>query len=134
MKFILLLIFTILSFSLTAQEKTGFVPDFRLSQTSAVSSGEDLPFRMTSNQNGVYALHNSSYLLFQAGLNNSQYIMSHFFLCGLSRLCATLSLGSRRDAEFAKQENRFIHRHYSRNTTLFNSLYLIQCRLVSNSS
>ena len=36
-----------------------------------MSSGSDLPFWMTSNQNGVYALHNSSYLLFQAGLNRS---------------------------------------------------------------
>jgi len=54
-----------------AQEKSGFVPDFRLSQTSAVSSGEDLPFWMTSNQNGNYTLHNSSYLLFQAGLSRS---------------------------------------------------------------
>jgi len=54
-----------------AQEKSGFTPDFRLSQTSAVSSGEDLPFWMTSNQNGTYTLHNSSYLLFQAGLSRS---------------------------------------------------------------
>jgi len=54
-----------------AQEKTGFVPDFRLSQTTAVSSGEELPFWMTSNQNGIYTLHNSSYMLFQAGLNRS---------------------------------------------------------------
>jgi len=54
-----------------AQEKTGFVPDFQLSQTTAVSSGEDLPFWMTSNQNGIYTLHNSSYMLFQAGLNRS---------------------------------------------------------------
>jgi len=54
-----------------AQEKTGFTPDFHLSQTTAVSSGEDLPFWMTSNQNGIYTLHNSSYMLFQAGLNRS---------------------------------------------------------------
>ena len=54
-----------------AQQKDGFEPDFRLSQTSAVSSGKDLPFWMTSNQNGVYALHNSSYFLLQAGINRS---------------------------------------------------------------
>ena len=54
-----------------AQEKTGFTPDFRLSQSSAVSSGKDLPFWMISNQNGIYSLHNSSYLLLQAGLNRS---------------------------------------------------------------
>ena len=57
-------------------------------------------------------------------ISNSQYIMSYFFLCGRSRLCATLSLGSRKDTVIAKQENRFIHRLNSRNTTLFNSLYL----------
>jgi len=54
-----------------AQQKDGFEPDFRLSQTSAVSSGKDLPFWMTSNQNGIYSLHNSSYFLLQAGLNRS---------------------------------------------------------------
>jgi len=54
-----------------AQTKDGFEPDFRLSQTTSVSSGEDLPFWMTSNQNGIYTLHNSSYMLFQAGLNRS---------------------------------------------------------------
>jgi hypothetical protein len=51
-----------------AQEKSGFTPDFRFSQTTSVSSGNDLPFWMTSNQNGVYTLHNSSYFLLQAGL------------------------------------------------------------------
>jgi len=54
-----------------AQQKTGFTPDFHLSQTSALSSGEDLPFWMTSNQNGTYTLHNSSYFLLQAGLNRN---------------------------------------------------------------
>ena len=70
-KSLIVSILTILSFPLMAQEKTGFTPDFRLSQTTAVSSGEDLPFWMTSNQNGIYTLHNSSYMLFQAGLNRS---------------------------------------------------------------
>ena len=35
-------------------------------------------------------------------LSNSQYLMSYFFLCGLKRLCATLSFGSRKYAENAK--------------------------------
>jgi len=70
-KSLIISILTILTIPLMAQEKTGFVPDFRLSQTTAVSSGEDLPFWMTSNQNGIYTLHNSSYMLFQAGLNRS---------------------------------------------------------------
>jgi len=61
----------ILAIPLMAQQKEGFEPDFRLSQTSAVSSGKDLPFWMTLNQNGIYALHNSSYFLHQAGINLS---------------------------------------------------------------
>lgn len=52
-----------------AQEKTGFLPDFKLSENTSVSSGNDLPFWMITNQNGVFALHNSSYLLLQAGIN-----------------------------------------------------------------
>jgi hypothetical protein len=69
--YFIIIVLGILTTSLSGQDKTGFTPDFRLSQTSAVSSGKDLPFWMTSNQNGVYALHNSSYLLFQAGINRS---------------------------------------------------------------
>ncbi len=71
MKFHLLFLLLLLNVSLMAQEKTGFTPDFRLSQNSAVSSGKDLPFWMISNQNGIYSLHNSSYLLLQAGLSRS---------------------------------------------------------------
>jgi len=67
MKFRLLLLLLLLNISLMAQEKTGIVPDFRLSQTTAVSSGIDLPFWMTSNQNGIYTLYKPIYLLFQAG-------------------------------------------------------------------
>jgi len=54
-----------------AQEKTGFIPDFRLSKSTLVGSGKDLPFWMVSNQNGIFTLHNPSYLLFQAGLSRS---------------------------------------------------------------
>ena len=49
MKFRLLFLLLLLNVSLMAQQKTGLTPDFHLSQTSAVSSGEDLPFWMTSN-------------------------------------------------------------------------------------
>jgi len=70
-KSLIVSILIFLTIPLMAQEKTGFVPDFRLSQTTAVSSGEDLPFWMTSNQNGIYTLNSSSYMLFQAGLNRS---------------------------------------------------------------
>jgi len=55
--------------TLAAQEKNGFTPEFRLSQTTLVSSGNDLPFWMTANQNGVFTMQNNSYLLFQAGMN-----------------------------------------------------------------
>ncbi len=57
--------------SLVAQDKNSLTPDFHFIQSTAVSSGSDLPFWMTSNQNGVYTLHNSSYMLFQAGLSRS---------------------------------------------------------------
>jgi hypothetical protein len=52
-----------------AQQKDSFVPDVRLSQSTLVSTGNDLPFWMVTNQNGVFTMQNSSYLLFQAGLN-----------------------------------------------------------------
>ena len=71
MKFRLLLLLLLLNISLMAQEKTGFTPDFRLSQSTLVSSGKDLPFWMVTNQNGVFTLHNPSYFLTQAGINRS---------------------------------------------------------------
>ena len=69
--YFIIIILSILTTSAAGQDKTGFVRDFRLSQTSAVSSGKDLPFWMVSNQNGIYALHNAGYFLFQAGTNRS---------------------------------------------------------------
>lgn len=54
-----------------AREKTGFTPDFRLSQGTYVSSGSDLPFWMVSNQGSVFTMHNSNYQLTQAGFNRS---------------------------------------------------------------
>jgi len=50
--------------------------------------------------------------------------MSYFFICGLSRLCATLSLGFTQRRSVRKGENRYIHHLSSTNRTLFNSLYL----------
>jgi len=70
-KSILIFILIILTSPILAQEKIGFVPDFRMSQSMSVSSGSDLPFWMISNQNGIFQLHNSSYLLLQAGINRS---------------------------------------------------------------
>jgi len=63
MKFHLLFLLLLLNVSLMAQEKTGFTTNFRLSQTTAVGSGKDLPFWMTSNQKDMFTLHNSSYFL-----------------------------------------------------------------------
>ena len=64
-----LLIFLIaLTIQLTAQEKTGLVPQVSVGETTLISSGNDLPFWMSSNKNGTISLHNPTYLLFQAGL------------------------------------------------------------------
>ena len=65
---ILLLFFIALTFTLSAQEKNGFAPQVSLGETTLVSSGKDLPFWMSSNQNGTISLHNPTYLLFQAGI------------------------------------------------------------------
>jgi hypothetical protein len=67
-KLIVSLSFLVLFATLSAQEKTGFIPEITASQGTFVSSGKDLPFWMTANSNGVFTLHNSTYLLFQAGL------------------------------------------------------------------
>ena len=49
-----LLIFLIaLKIQLTAQEKTGLVPQVSVGETTLVSSGNDLPFWMSSNKNGT---------------------------------------------------------------------------------
>lgn len=52
-------------------QKTGFTPDINTSFSSYASSGDDLPFWMTANQNGVFTMHNSTYQLLQAGLERS---------------------------------------------------------------
>jgi len=65
---ILLLSLIALTFPLFAQEKNGFTPQVSLGETTLVSTGNDLPFWMSSNQNGTISLHNPTYLLFQAGL------------------------------------------------------------------
>ncbi len=65
----LLLIAPAVSFtSLSAQQMKGFSPEFSVNQSTLISTGEDLPFWMTTDSNGAYSLHNQTYLLFQAGL------------------------------------------------------------------
>ncbi|HEY3388612.1 MAG TPA: capsule assembly Wzi family protein [Prolixibacteraceae bacterium] len=51
---------------LIAQEKKGKT-DFNVSFDTYVSSGEDLPFWLTSNKNGIFSQHNANYQLIQAG-------------------------------------------------------------------
>ena len=68
LKLNLLLFLCALVFSSFAQQKSEITPEFSASETTLVSSGSDLPFWMVSNSNGVYALHHSSYQLFQAGM------------------------------------------------------------------
>ena len=65
---ILLLFLISLTVPLFAQEKNGFAPQFSLGETTLVSSGKDLPFWMSSNQDGTISLHNPTYLLFQVGI------------------------------------------------------------------
>ncbi len=67
-KQITLLICFSITFPLFAQEKNDFTPEFCASQSTLISSGNDLPFWMVSNNNGVFTMHNNTYLLFQAGL------------------------------------------------------------------
>ena len=68
LKHSLLFILCVLTISLFAKKRNGFTPEVNISQTTLVSSGSDLPFWMVSNSNGVFSLHHSGYLLFQAGL------------------------------------------------------------------
>ncbi len=65
---LLKLAFFAFAFPLFAQEKNGFAPQVSLGETTLVSSGKDLPFWMSSNQNGSISLHNPTYQLFQAGI------------------------------------------------------------------
>ena len=62
-----LIILSLFVFSgLFAQEKKGLT-DYKVSFDTYLSSGNDLPFWMTSNHNGIFSLQNSNYQLIQAG-------------------------------------------------------------------
>ena len=54
-----------------AQSKTEFLPDYSASLQTMISSGNDLPFWMTANQNGIYSKHNASYQMAQFGLRRN---------------------------------------------------------------
>jgi hypothetical protein len=70
MKLLILFILIIFSENLMAQEKSGLIPDFRISQGTYISTGNDLPFWMVSNQSGVFTMSNSSYQLTQIGMRS----------------------------------------------------------------
>jgi len=52
-------------FAQEREEKT----DFSISYETYLSSGNDLPFWLTSNKNGVFSMQNSNYQLMQAGFS-----------------------------------------------------------------
>jgi len=64
----LLIVSILISSGLFAQEKKGKT-DFNISLGTYVSSGEDLPFWLTSNKNGVFSQHNGNYQLIQTGFS-----------------------------------------------------------------
>lgn len=53
----------------TFGQKHSFMPEFKTSFHSFASSGDDLPFWFTSNQNGVFTMQNSTYQLLTAGFS-----------------------------------------------------------------
>ncbi len=66
-----LLIVSLLVYSgLFAQEKRGKT-DFNVSFNTYLSSGNDLPFWLTANQNGVFSMQNHNYQLMQAGFSKN---------------------------------------------------------------
>lgn len=68
LKFIFLFTAIFLTVNAVGQEEKFRLPEINASFGSYVSSGEDLPFWLISNQNGVFTMQNSSYQLFQFGI------------------------------------------------------------------
>lgn len=62
-----LLVLTLFICSGLIAQETKKQTDFNVSFDTYLSSGDDLPFWMTSNKNGVLSLHNGNYQLIQAG-------------------------------------------------------------------
>ena len=54
-----------------AQPQVEFLPEYKASFQTMISSGNDLPFWMTANQNGIYSKQGSSYQLAQFGFNRN---------------------------------------------------------------
>lgn len=83
LKFIPLITFILLAFSVFAQEEKDELPEFNASFGSFTSSGKDLPFWLVSNQNGVFTVKNSSYQLFQIGIERG-FKQDSLKKCGLT--------------------------------------------------
>ena len=62
----LLFVLLLICNGLFAQEKKGKT-DFNVSFGTYISSGDELPFWLTANQNGIFTMQNSNYELIQAG-------------------------------------------------------------------
>ena len=68
LRFIFLFTILLPAFTVLAQEGKEKLPEFNASFGSYASSGKDLPFWMVSNLNGVFTMKNSTYQLFQFGV------------------------------------------------------------------
>ncbi len=67
LKSLFLVLLLMIASGVYSQELKSNLPEIKASMGSYVSSGEDLPFWMTSNQNGIFTFHHSSYQLIQLG-------------------------------------------------------------------
>lgn len=67
-KLIILFTTILLTVRLFGQAGKDMSPEIKASLGSYISSGNDLPFWLVSNQNGVFSLKNSSYQLVQLGI------------------------------------------------------------------
>jgi hypothetical protein len=70
LQFRLLVVLLLVSCGLFAQEKKKLI-DYTISLGTYFSSGRDLPFWMSANQNGVFSMQNGNYQLIQAGISKT---------------------------------------------------------------
>ncbi len=72
MKYLLFICITLLSLAVMAQERDSSKTDFEVRFNSYASSGKDLPFWFTSNQNGAFISENGYYQLLRLGFAHAQ--------------------------------------------------------------
>jgi len=70
LQFRLLIVLLLVCSGLFAQEKKKLI-DYNISLGTYLSSGHDLPFWMSSNQNGVFSMQSNNYQLIQAGVSKT---------------------------------------------------------------